>query len=111
MQEDDLLYVRHILDAARQLDDYVAGHTRADLDKQPMLRDSMIRQLEIIGEAAGRLSETLRGRYSDIPWADIVGMRHRLIHGYFNVNLDLVWEAAVRDVPELRRTLDPVGDP
>lgn len=107
MLAEDSLYLRHICDAARQLAAYVEGHVRADLGHQPLLRDGIIRQLEIIGEAAGHLSLDFRDRYPEIPWEDVVGMRHRLIHGYFNVNLDIVWETATTDAPQLLSTLSP----
>jgi uncharacterized protein with HEPN domain len=108
MAAHDLLYVRHICDAAKQLAEYVQGRRRQDLDRDPLLRDGLIRQIEIIGEAASHLSEEFRGRSAQTPWPDIVAMRHRLIHGYFSVNLDLVWETAVRDAPELFRVLSPL---
>ena len=108
MPAADQLCVRHMCDAARQLAVYVEGHTRCDLDHLPLLRDGIIRQLGIIGEAASHLSRQFRERYPGIPWSDVVGMRQRLIHGYFNVNLDLVWETAVRDAPELLRLLSPL---
>jgi uncharacterized protein with HEPN domain len=105
MSADDPLYVRHILDAARQAASYAHGHVRADLDREPLLRDGLIRQIEIIGEAAGRLSENFRSRYPDVPWRDITAMRNRLIHAYAGVNLDLVWETVQQDIPQLIATL------
>ena len=108
MPADDLLYVRHICDAATQLAEYVGGHRREDLGRDPLLRDGLIRQVEVVGEAAPHLSQEFRRRHPEAPWPDIVGMRHRLIHGYFNVNLDLLWETAVRDAPELFRILSPL---
>lgn len=110
MPASDRLYVRHICDAAKQLAEYVHGHQREDLARDPLLRDGLIRQIEIIGEAASQLSQDFKARFPQVPWPDVVGMRHRLIHAYFNVNLDLVWEAAVRDAPELLRALSPVLD-
>ena len=61
----------------------------------------MIRNIEIVGEAASRLSPEFAARHAEIPWRDIVGMRHRLIHGYLKVNLDTVWEVVERDLPAL----------
>jgi uncharacterized protein with HEPN domain len=108
--KDDLVYVQHMVAAAKQLSEYAAGRSRPDLDREPLLRDGFIRQLQVIGEAASRLSDVFRREHREVPWLDIVGMRHRLIHGYFKVNLDLAWETAVRDVPALLRILLPLLD-
>lgn len=71
-----------------------------------MIQDAVIRQLEIIGEAATRTSEEMQRRYDDVPWHDITGMRNKLIHGYFGVDVDVVWETVVEDLPELKRQLE-----
>ena len=109
MASDDSLYVRHIVEAGEQVASYAAGHVRADLDREPLLRDGLIRQIEIIGEAARRLSDDFRSRYPGVPWRDIIAMRNRLIHAYAGVNLDLVWETVQQDIPELVATLSVEG--
>jgi uncharacterized protein with HEPN domain len=63
-------------------------------------QDAVIRNLEIIGEAATKLSPELKAKYDEIPWGDIAGMRNRLIHGYFEVNLDIVWSTVEKVLPE-----------
>lgn len=105
MQDDDRMYAGHILDAARQATEYAAGRTREDLSREPMLRDGLLRQLEIIGEAASRLSATFLESHPEIPWRQVVNMRNRLIHGYFKVDLDLVWRTVQRDIPTLIKAL------
>lgn len=101
----DSAYLGHILDAIERIRRYVGRKRRAGFLRDPLLQDAVIRNIEIVGEAAGRLSQEFIARDPEIPWRDIVGTRHRLIHGYLNVNLDTVWEMVDRDLPELDRKL------
>ena len=85
-----------MLEAAREAMGYLAGLRREDLDHNRQLQHSLVRCIEIIGEAASRLTPELRQAHSDIPWQDMIGMRNRLIHAYFDVDLDLVWQTVSR---------------
>jgi len=105
MPARDALYVKHILDACAQVSAYVAQGDRTRLTNDPMFRDAIIRQLQIIGEAARLLSHEFRSLAVGVQWADIIGMRHWLVHGYAAIDLDIVWDTASRDVPDLARTL------
>jgi uncharacterized protein with HEPN domain len=91
MFADDSVRVRHILDAAREAVGFTKGRCRADLDADRKLNLSLVRLLEIIGEAARSISS----------WKKMVGMRDRLIHGYYDVNLDVVWETTTEDLRPL----------
>lgn len=97
----DEVRLRHIRDAARDAIKFIQGRTRADLDRDEMLNLALVRLLEIIGEAANGISRELRAQHSTINWAGMTGMRNRLIHGYFDVNLDVVWETITTDLPPL----------
>ena len=92
MFEDDEIRLRHILDAAREAVSFTEGHHREDMDSDRKLNLSLVRLLEIIGEAARGITEEFRQDHSELPWKSMAGMRDRLIHGYFDVNLDVVWE-------------------
>lgn len=107
MHERDELCIVHILDACGQVSAYAARGSRDRLDTDSMYRDAVVRQLEIIGEAASRLSPEFRLRTPEIPWLDIINMRHRLIRGYSKLDLNLVWTAAQTEVLRLARMLEP----
>lgn len=105
---DDASRLQHILDAAQRAVQYIRGKKRADLDKDDLLSLALIRLLEIIGEAAWGISDTLRAKYPEIAWRQMAGMRNRLIHGYFDVNNDLVWETVRTELPPLIKMVKSV---
>ena len=101
LNSEDLVRLRHMLDAARKAVAFSEGRTRNDLDSDEMLSLALVRLLEIIGEAAKRVSEELWQQYPEIPWKQIAGTRDRLIHGYFDVDLDIIWSIIADDLPIL----------
>ena len=101
MQDEDLIRVRHMIESAEAALRFVAGRTRLDLDADQMLLFAVVRAVEILGEAAGKVSLGTRAAHGDIPWPAIIGMRNRLVHAYFNINLDVVWTAATKEIPAL----------
>lgn len=103
---DDTVYIRHMLDAIERIEAYTSDLTREEFRETPMVQDAVIRQLEIIGEATKRMSDEARSRHDDVPWQDIAGMRDKLIHGYFGVDVDIVWETVVEELPILKRHLE-----
>jgi uncharacterized protein with HEPN domain len=103
--------LRHMRDAACAALRFVRGRTRADLDTDEMLAFALIRALEILGEAADKLSDAAQAAYPSVPWSEIIGMRHKLIHGYFDVDLDIVWNVATGKLPGLVAWLDSVLSP
>lgn len=111
MSNPDLIRLRHILDAARKATRFAEGRSREDLDTDEMLNLSLVRLLEIIGEAARAVSPAFREAHQEIVWRKMVGMRDRLIHGYFDVNLDVVWETVTEDLPGLIVALEKFVSP
>jgi uncharacterized protein with HEPN domain len=102
---DDRIYLGHILEAIHDIEHYASlGHTTFMADK--MRQDAIVRKLEVIGEAVKNLSETAKQRRPDIPWRQIAGMRDRLTHDYFGVDLTLVWVAVEKDIPKLRAAVE-----
>ena len=100
----------HIIESAREAIGYVQSKQRNDLDNDKMLVHSLVRCLEIIGEAAARLSDECRADIPQVPWNNIIGMRNRLIHAYFDVNLDIVWQTVKEELPELLKILEQHAD-
>lgn len=90
LRADDLTRLRHMLDASRKAVFFIAERQREDLDKDEKLSLALVRLLEIIGEAAGRVSPEVQRAYPDFPWRQIAATRNRLIHGYFDVDPDIV---------------------
>lgn len=107
----DRTYLGHMLKAIARIRRYVGRKRRVGFLRDALLQDAVIRNIEIVGEAAGRISPELGARNPGIPWREIVGMRHRLIHGYLEVNLDTVWQVIERDLPALERSLRPLVEP
>lgn len=110
MKKDESVYLRHILDAIAQIETYLSDKTFADFDQSRLIQDAVIRQLEIVGEASRNLSDEFRQRHSGIPWQQIVGLRNRLIHAYFSINLQTVWEIVKHDLPGLKTEIQKILD-
>jgi uncharacterized protein with HEPN domain len=106
MNDNDRVRLRHILDAGREALSFIEGRTREDLSRDRMLLLALIKEIEIIGEAASRISAESREKLPAVPWPLIVGMRNRLIHAYADVNLMVVWSALTIELPELLRELE-----
>lgn len=106
MPKGDEARLRHMRDSAHDVVEFSHGRTRADLDSDRKLVLALVKSIEIIGEAAYQVSPATRREIAAIPWDDLVGMRHRLVHAYFDINLDILWRTAVEDVPRLLSLLD-----
>lgn len=110
MSSSDDIRLKHMLDAAREAVGFSENRAREDLDRDRMLCLSLVHFLEIIGEAARGVSAEFRASHVEIPWRSIAGMRDRLIHGYYDVNLDIVWKTVTEDLPPLVAQLEKYMD-
>ena len=106
MLKADYVRLRHMLDAANEALFFVAEKSRTELDLDRALALALVKSIEIIGEAASRISRELRADSPNVPWTDLVAMRNRLIHAYFDVNLDIVWKTVTDELPPLVRLLE-----
>ncbi len=106
MRSDDL-YIGHILNAIADIEEYVRDADFKRFSENVLLQDGVMRKLEIIGEAAKRLSPEFCDSTSTVPWKDICGMRDKLIHDYFGIDLMAVWKTATEDIGTLKQELEP----
>ena len=105
--KDDRLYLEHIREAILKIASYSDGGWKA-FSANPMAQDAVLRNFEIIGEAAKRLSDASKSRRPDIPWREIAGFRDVLIHNYMGVNLLRVWNVIEKNLPQLQRAVDDI---
>ena len=107
----DETYLLDILIAARDARSFVADVTQSQFCASRLHQNAVVKALEIIGEAAARISDETRQAHPEIPWADITGMRNRLVHGYFEVDLGKVWDTIQDDLPTLIARIEPLVPP
>lgn len=105
MRTEDRVRLRHMIEAAESAIQFMAGRSRADLDTDRMLLFAVVRAIEVVGEAASKLSEEFRAAHPSIPWRAIIGMRNRLIHAYFDIDTETVWETTKQELPPILNQL------
>jgi len=104
----DLVRVKHMLDACRELLNFVRGRSKKDLETDRMLVLALIKDLEILGEAAAKVSPEFQMKHPQVPWKGAIGTRNRLTHGYFDVDPEIIWSTVKRDIPELCKLLEEI---
>ncbi len=108
LEKDDTVYLWDMLDSAKAITEFVSGKTHRDYEKDRMLRGAVERHVEIIGEAAKRVSSGFRDVHSEITWRGIIGMRNVLAHDYGEVKDDKMWILATESIPALVEALEPL---
>jgi uncharacterized protein with HEPN domain len=108
MSRSEIEYLRHIRDEARYLEEASQEVSWEEFVDDETLKRAFVRSIEVIGEATKSLSTEIRTRHSDVEWRAMAGMRDRLIHGYFGVDYEIVWEVATEKAPELRDAVDMI---
>lgn len=106
MRPDDRTRLTHMLEACRSVSRFVAGRQRGDLDEDEMLRFALVRAIEIIGEAASKVASEARQETPTLPWREAIGIRNRLVHAYFDIDLDVLWKTATTAIPALAAQLE-----
>ena len=97
MKRDDKVYLHHILDAVGLIEEYTKG-----------MSEAVVRQIEIIGEAARNISDEFREKHPKLPWGKMISIRNKIIHEYFNVNYAIVWDTVQDDLPSLKKSIDKI---
>lgn len=108
MQEADNIRLKHLLDASIEIVSFTEHKTQTEFEQDRKLHLSVVHLLGIIGEAGNQVSEEIKQQYTTIPWKHIIGMRNRLIHGYFDVDLAIVWKTATEDIPPLIKKIKDI---
>lgn len=100
--KDNFVYVRHIRDAIEKIESYIKGVDFKTFSSNNLIFDAVARELEIIGEASNRIDRDFQKQYPDIPWRKIISFRNNIIHEYFNLNKNTVWQTCQNNLPELK---------
>ena len=111
MQKDDVIRMKHMLDAAKEAIGFCQGKNRKSLDADRQLVLALVKDIEIIGKATVGISKKIRNDCPEIPWQEIIGMRNRLIYAYFNINLNILWKTVIEDLPPLIAGLENIITP
>ena len=105
MKLDEVVYLKHIIEAIERIEQFTNKISKSEFDENVLVQDGVIRRLEIIGEATKNISSDFKAKYPDIEWKKAAGLRDVLIHSYFGVDLDLVWDIAKRELPDLKKKI------
>lgn len=111
MFNDDEIRLRHMLDAAHEAASFARYRQRSDLETDRQLVLSLVKDIEIVGEAASKVTESFRSQTPEIDWQRMIAMRNRLVHAYFSINLDIVWQTVQEDIPALITQLERIVPP
>ena len=109
MFKDDHVKIKHMFDAAKECLSFVKGKSRNEFNTNKVLVYALVKVIEIIGEAASKISKDFKNKHTEIPWQDIVSMRNHLIHVYFDIDLDILWDTVSKDIPKLIKMLQKLN--
>lgn len=107
-EHDDRNYLGHILEAVQNIEQYVDGYAEQQFLADDKTKDAVLYKMEVIGEAAGRLSKELKTKHAEVPWVDMSGMRNVLVHEYAGVDFRTVWKVYKNDLPELKKNIEKI---
>ena len=110
MKKDPLIFIKHILESIKNIEDFMNGISKKHFLRNKEKQNAVIREIEIIGEAAKNIPANFRSKHTNIPWRDIAGMRDKLMHHYFGVNLETVWKVIKEDIPILENEILKIKD-
>ena len=102
MHKDNKIYIEHIIAAIDKILKFKSNISLKEFAKDEMMQDAIIRNIEIIGEASKQLSSELKSKHQEIPWKEMAGMRDKLIHDYFGVDIEVIWKTISVDIPNLK---------
>ena len=103
--EQDRWRLRHIIESIEYIEEFISGVEKKDMFSDYQLQSALVKQFEIIGEATRHLSPKLMDKYSEVNWSEAIGMRNILVHDYFAVNLDVLWDTIKNNIPVFKRQI------
>lgn len=106
MKKDDFVFLHHILDAIKRIEEYTFDISKERFLEDGLRQDAVIRQLEIVGEASRNVSIEFQELHKEIPWGQIIALRNRIIHEYFNINIEVAWDIVKKSLPELKTQVE-----
>jgi uncharacterized protein with HEPN domain len=106
----DIAYIEHILLCIKKIEEYTKELDRNSFAENELIQDAVIRNIEIIGEATKKISSDLKSQYREIPWKEMSGMRDKLVHDYFGVDVDVVWRTVQEDIPLLKSLIQGIEE-
>jgi uncharacterized protein with HEPN domain len=109
IKKDDSVFIRHILDSIYAIGEFSKSLSREKLELDRLRQSAIVREIEIIGEASKNISSDFKEKHAEIPWKKIIGTRDKIIHHYFGVNLDIVWEILKKDLLDLKKELERIN--
>lgn len=101
--------IRHLLDAIVEIESYTQGVSEHEFITNSMMRIATVKQLEIIGEVCARLSKELKEKYADVQWVEIISLRNILVHEYFGINFEIVWQTVDNEIPILKKQFEEIS--
>lgn len=108
--KDERVYIEHMLNSIAKIEEYILDIGKDQFLEESLIQDAVIRQIEVIGEASKLISEKTKSKNPNIPWKDIAGMRDKLIHAYFGVDLEAVWDTVKKDIPSLKKGIEKLKE-
>lgn len=108
IDQKDNLRLQHIIEAAEHVADFINGVSKEEFEDDYEKQSAVVRQIEIIGEAAGKLTREFTEGHKEIDWPKVVGMRHKMIHDYFDVDVNIIWTTAINNVPPLKEAIEKI---
>ena len=106
--KDDIAFIEHILLCIDKIQEYTKDITDEDFNNSELIQDAVIRNIEIIGEATKKISKDIKSQYHEVPWKEMSGMRDKLIHDNFGVDVDVVWKTVNEDIPFLKSLIENI---